>query len=158
MVQLPSQSVIPISSYLQKMTKLWSLVTLHMKKVKLGSKVTLNKNDQTNVMVQLLSPYAIPISSYEPKTTKTLIVHNSATEGRTGVIQMTFLIIRYLWYPKTRLKIAKNEKKNQLLLPKVKKVKLGSRVKMTQGSPESRSQLKLTFRSRFMKENVLLDP
>ena len=46
-------------------------------------------------------------------------------------------------------------KKFQIVL---QKVKLGSRVNMPQGSQESHSQLKLTFRSRFMKKNVLFDP
>ena len=53
----------------------------------------------------------ISIWSHKAKTMKPLIAHNSATEGHTGVIQITFLITRYLSYPKTRSKIAESDKK-----------------------------------------------
>ena len=109
-------------------------------------------------MVQLPTSSDTPISSYEQKTMQTLTPDISAHEGRTGVNPLTFLIGRYLWDPNTRLKIAKKLKKIQLSLPKVTKVKLGSRIRRPRGFKQFNSHLKLTFRSRVIKKNAIIDP
>ena len=55
-------------------------------------------------------------------------------------------------------KIPLNLEKKFISLPKVKKVKLGSRFRMTQGSVETNSHLILTFCSPVMKKNLIFDP
>jgi len=83
---------------------------------------------------------------------------NSSQEGRTGVNPLTFFIGRYLWYPKMGSKNPLSFKKFWISLPKVKKVKLGSRFRMARGSVETNSHLILTFRSRVMKKTLFFDP
>ena len=89
---------------------------------------------------------------------QTLTSDNSAQEGRIEANPLTFLIRRYLWDPKMRSKFATKLKKFQISLPKVAKVKFGSRVRRPQGLKRYNSQLKLTFSSRVMKKNVIFDP
>ena len=91
-------------------------------------------------------------------TIKTLTSDNSAYESRTGVIPLTFFIGRYLWFPKMRSKIPLDLEFFLISLPKVKKVKLGSRFRMARGSVEINSHHILTFCSPVMKKTLFFDP